>query len=142
MNYEEWINAIEVLLKKNDEELASKLINDEVSENIAKMLEPKIKELIKEKLKKNINDIVRSLDFILVDSNNLDLALNDFKKKIKFLYELIKIKVLTVEDKSELDSLIKEKTDDVYDILLNESRVADQYGIFESIVKNNRIKWS
>ena len=39
MNYEEWINAIEVLLKKNDEELASKLINDEVSESIAKMLE-------------------------------------------------------------------------------------------------------
>ena len=142
MNYDEWINAIETLLKRNDEEIKNKLLNDEINPNFSSMLEPKIKELIKEKLKKSINDIIRNLDFVLVDSNNLDMALNDFKKKIKFIYELINIKVLTEEDKVELDNLIKERTEDVYDILLNEARITDEYGIYESIVKNNRIKWS
>ena len=142
MTYEEWVNNLEILSKKNDEEIKTKLINEEVNPNYIGMLKPKVEELIKSKLTKSINDIINNLEFMVLDINNMDISLIDFKKKIMFIEDLLKIKVFNKEEYEDLYDLVKTKTDDVYDILSDEARVIDQYGIFEITIKNNRIKWS
>ena len=38
--------------------------------------------------------------------------------------------------------MIIDETNKVYDILLDEARISDPYGILEQTIKNNRIKWS
>ena len=103
-------------------------------------LEPKLVDLIKIKFNKSVNNIIGSLDDILSDNYSLDLTLLEFRKKVKFIYELTDIKELSDEKKELLKNMIIEESDRVFDILLKNARITDSYGILEQTIKNNRIK--
>ena len=142
MSYDEWIDSINTLINKNDIDTKDKLLNEKYNENLVNQLEPKLVDLIKIKFNKSVNNIIGSLDDILSDNYSLDLALLEFRKKVKFIYELTDIKELRDEKKELLKNMIKEESDRVFDILLKNARITDSYGILEQTIKNNRIKWS
>ena len=142
MSYDEWINSINILMKSNNNDIKDKLLKEEASNEKLYLLEPKLFDLIKIKFNNSVQRIIDSLAEILSDNYSLDLALIDFKKKVKFVYELIDIKIISDEKKDKLKEMIVSETNKVYDILLDEARYTDPYGILEQTIKNNRIKWS
>ena len=142
MSYDEWLEAIDVLLKRNDEEIKNKMLSENENHNINYMLEPKLIDLIKFKFNKCVSDIKASLEVIMEDNYVLDMTLSDFKKKVKFVFELIDIKNIREEKRNELYDTLKEGTEEVYRILLREASSVDSTGAYELTIKNNRIKWS
>lgn len=142
MTYEEWLECINILKNKNDEDVKNKLLNEPLNENIQYILEPKIIELLKYKFGKSIEKIRTSLDETIYDANILDLELNDFKKELKFIMELVNIKELSDSNRKVIKEVVIEESDKVYEILIKEARISDPIGILEQVIKNNRIKWS
>ena len=128
MSYDEWLEAIDVLLKRNDEEIKNKMLSEKDNYNINYMLEPKLIDLIKFKFNKCVSDIKASLEVIMEDNYVLDMTLSDFKKKVKFVFELIDIKNIREEKRNELYDTLKEGTEEVYRILLREASSVDSTG--------------
>lgn len=142
MPYEEWLDNLEILKKENNNEILEKLKNEEINNNINNMLYPKIIFIIKEKFKTSINKIITDLYLMFDDKNYLDLYLINFKKNLKFIQEMINLKQIPFDKKENLKKEIIEGTDEVYDILIKESRKEDPTGMLELTIKNNKIKWS
>ena len=142
MSYEEWLNKIEQLTNKNDYNILKEIESVPYNPNFEDLLTPKLVDLINNKLAKSITNIVNNLEYIYNDQNELDICMIEFKKNIKFIYKLIRIKQLKPEKQKELNDMLKEETDKTYDILEKQSIKFDNIGIFQMIIRNNRIKWS
>lgn len=142
MRYEEWIDTLKILESSNKEELLNKIINTENNSNISEILEPQIANTIKIKFQKSIDKIIKNLEVIFSDVNNLDIYLVNYRKEIKFIEKLINIKQLSPNKKQELKDLLKNETENVYNILIKEANREDPTGLLSITIKNNRIKWS
>ena len=142
MSYEEWLNNIEKLTNKNDYNILKEIENAPFNGNIEELLTPKIDDLINIKLAKSINNIVNSLEIIYKDQNELDMCMIEFRKNIEFIYRLCKLNQLKPEKQKELTERLKKETDETYKILENQAVRIDSIGIFQMIIRNNRIKWS
>lgn len=143
MTYEEWLKNIEELKQTNiNIEKLNILKEAPINENLFQMIENKLSELVKIKFEKSINKLIKELPTIFSDVNYLDLALIDFKKEIKFLIEIIYLKQISPPEQIALLNMIKEQTENAYNILLKEANQTDQTGIFAITINNNRIKWS
>lgn len=143
MNYEEWLNAIETLKKGNiDKALLETLQNTEINENINIMLIPKLIELIKTRFSISINKIIKNLSEIFSDINYLDMALVNFKKEINYILELIKLKQIPADEKTELRKEIIAGVNETYRILTEEAINVDSKGTYAQIIEYNKIKWS
>lgn len=143
MNYEEWLNAIETLKKGNiDKALLETLQNTEINENINIMLIPKLIELIKTRFSISINKIIKNLSEIFSDINYLDMALVNFKKEINYILELIKLKQIPADEKTELRKEIIAGVNETYRILTEEAINVDSKGTYTQIIDYNKIKWS
>ena len=106
------------------------------------MIETKLSNLVKEKFEKSISKIIRELPTIFSDVNYLDLTLINLKKEINFIKEIIQLKQISISEQNNLLNLIKEQTENTYNILLKEANQTDQTGIYTITINNNRIKWS
>ena len=142
MSYEEWLNNIEALTNKNDYNILKEIENATYNPNIETLLTPKLEDLFNIKLAKSINNIVNSLEMIYKDQNELDMCMIEFKKNIEFIYRLSKINQLKPEKQKELIDRLKKESDNTYDILEKQAVRIDNIGIFQMIIRNNRIKWS
>ena len=142
MKYDEWLDLLKRLEKTSHKEDIDKFLSEPLNENINYLLAPKIKDTIIEKFNNSINRIIKDLETIFSDENELDLALVTFKKDIKIIYSLINNNQLKSEDRNYLKSSIKEGIENAYNTLYESSLDADDNGTFSSIVNNNRIKWS
>ena len=143
MTYEEWLKNIEELKQTNiNIEKLNILKEAPINENLFQMIENKLLELVKIKFEKSITKLIKELPTIFSDVNYLDLALIDFKKEIKFLIEIIYLKQISPPEQIALLNMIKEQTENAYNILLKEANQTDQTGIFAITINNNRIKWS
>ena len=142
MKYDEWLDLLKRLEKTSHKEDIDKFLSEPLNENINYLLAPKIKDMIIEKFNNSINRIIKDLETIFSDENELDLALVTFKKDIKIIYSLINNNQLKSEDRNYLKSSIKEGIENAYNTLYESSLDADDNGTFSSIVNNNRIKWS
>lgn len=143
MTYEEWLKNIEELKQTNiNIERLNILKEAPINENLFQMIENKLLELVKIKFEKSITKLIKELPTIFSDVNYLDLALIDFKKEIKFLIEIIHLKQISPPEQIALLNMIKEQTENAYNILLKEANQTDQTGIFAITINNNRIKWS
>ena len=76
MTYEEWLNRLDLLLNKNDNNILKELQNTPYNPNIESLLTPKISELIDNKLVKAIKGIVNEVEMMYNDQNYLDLCLS------------------------------------------------------------------
>ena len=142
MTYEEWLNIIDELKKTNNVEQLNILKNTPINENLSHMIETKLSNLVKEKFEKSISKIIRELPTIFSDVNYLDLTLINLKKEINFIKEIIQLKQISISEQNNLLNLIKEQTENTYNILLKEANQTDQTGIYTITINNNRIKWS
>ncbi len=142
MSYDEWIQSLEILKNTNNKEIKEKLVSEEYNPNIADKIETKVLELIDFKLNKAIKSIISSIGEMLSNSFSLDMFMIEFKKKVLFIDELLNIKQISVKKKELAKENLKNETEKVYNILIKESRGMDPYGIFETTIKNNKIKWS
>ncbi len=142
MSYEEWLNNLEQLANKNDYNILKELQNAEYNPNLEDLLTPKLEELFTTKLTKSINAIVNSLEIIYKDQNELDMCMIEFRKNIEFIYKLVKIKQLPLDKQNKLIDRLKIETDKTYEILENQAVRLDNIGIYQMIIRNNRIKWS
>jgi len=142
VSYDEWIQSLEILKNTNNKEIKEKLVSEEYNPNIADKIETKVLELIDFKLNKAIKSIISSIGEMLSNSFSLDMFMIEFKKKILFIDELLNIKQISVKKKELAKENLKNETEKVYNILIKESRGMDPYGIFETTIKNNKIKWS
>ncbi len=143
MDYESWLNVLDKL--KNgyiDNNLLKKMQESEINNNINGMLTLKIDRMIRERFEISISKITKNLAEIFSDVNYLDLILVNFKKEVKFLIEMSKLKQLSSENQQELIAKIKEGTEQVYTILVNESINVDPKGMYAQTIINNKIKWS
>ena len=141
MNLDEWLDAINILQKRLDNNIKDKLLNEEDSENLHNKLEIKLEQLIKERFNKNVKKLISSLDYMVNDHELFELELINYKKQVKFLYELCDIKVIGSEKSSKLKYMLMKESNNVYEILINEASNIDRLGVIEQIIKNNRIKW-
>lgn len=143
MNYETWLQHIELLNKGNiNNEVLEILKKEEINPNINSMLLPKLENLINNRFEISISKLINNLSEIFSDINYLDITLVNFKKEVKFNLELINLKQINPLKRDELLKTIKEKTNRTYDILLEEALNIDSKGIFYQIIINNKINWS
>lgn len=142
MKYEEWLEILEELKQSSDIEKIEKLKKEPINSNINDLLQPKIESLIIERFRNSVNKIINQLDNILSDPNMLDLSLISFKKEIILTKELANLKQLSSESKNELNDMLKDETNKVFDILIKESHNIDYTGSTERIINNSRINWS
>ncbi len=141
MNYEEYIEAIEVLKNKNDIDIKEKLMNSDVNSSMIPMIEPKILDLIKIKFQLSINKMISNLDYMFSNNYELDQYLLNFKKELKFIYDLTNLNELTEVNKQEMKKVLMEETNKVYEILINKANQIDITGVLSMTIKNNKIKW-
>ena len=142
MKYEEWLEILKELKQSSDIEKIEKLKKEPINSNINDLLQPKIESLIIERFRNSVNRIINQLDNILSDPNILDLSLISFKKEIILTKELANLKQLSSESKNELNDMLKDETNKVFDILIKESHNIDYTGSTERIINNSRINWS
>lgn len=143
MTYEEWLSIIEEINKSSiNMTTLEKLKNAEINPNINEMVYPKLVSTIKNRFTNSINKIINSLDIVFSDKNYLDLELLNFKKELKYLEELTKLKQIPDELKIDLYSTLVNESNNVYNILEKEADKIDYTGVYGSIIRNNRIKWS
>ncbi len=143
MTYEEWLSIIEEINKLSiNMTTLEKLKNAEINPNINEMVYPKLVSAIKNRFTNSINKIINSLDIVFSDKNYLDLELLNFKKELKYLEELTKLKQIPDELKIDLYSTLVNESNNVYNILEKEADKIDYTGVYGSIIRNNRIKWS
>lgn len=143
MTYEEWLSIIEEISKSSiNMTTLEKLKNTEINPNINEMVYPKLVSTIKNRFTNSINKIINSLDIVFSDKNYLDLELLNFKKELKYLEELTKLKQIPDELKIDLYSTLVNESNNVYNILEKEADKIDYTGVYGSIIRNNRIKWS
>ncbi len=143
MTYEEWLSIIEEINKTSiNMTTLEKLKNTEINPNINEMVYPKLVSAIKNRFTNSINKIINSLDIVFSDKNYLDLELLNFKKELKYLEELTKLKQIPDELKIDLYSTLVNESNNVYNILEKEADKIDYTGVYGSIIRNNRIKWS
>ena len=143
MTYEQWLQIIEELNKTStNKDLLEKLKNEEINPNINEMIHPKLSSAIKNRFTNSINKIINNLELIFTDKNYLDLKLLNFKKELNYLIELTKLKQIPDEIKLDLFSTIVSEGNNVYNILEREADKIDYTGVYSSIIRNNRIKWS
>lgn len=143
MTYEEWLESIEEINKTSiNMTVLEKMKNAEINMNINEMLYPKLVSAIRNRFTNSINKIINSLDMVFSDKNYLDLELLNFKKELKFLDELTRLKQIPDEIKIDLFSTLVNESNNVYNILEKEANKIDYTGVYGSIIRNNRIKWS
>jgi hypothetical protein len=143
MTYEEWLSSIEEINKTSiNMTVLEKMKNAEINMNINEMLYPKLVSAIRNRFTNSINKIINSLDIVFSDKNYLDLELLNFKKELKFLDELTRLKQIPDEIKIDLFSTLVNESNNVYNILEKEADKIDYTGVYGSIIRNNRIKWS
>ena len=141
MSYEEYIKILEVLKTKNDIEAKDKLMNSIINPNLIPMLEPKIILLIKEKFQIVINKMISNLETMFMNNYELDQYIFNFKKEVKFIYSLTNLKEITNEKRIETQTMLKDETNKVYEILINKANQIDLTGVLSMTIKNNEIKW-
>ena len=90
----------------------------------------------------SIDLIVEGLETIFTDENELDLALVTLKKNVKVIDQLINNNQFQLEDKQKLRKQIRDGIDRAYDVLYEAAVDASDDGVYNSIIKKNRIKWS
>ena len=143
MTYEEWLNTIESLKNTTtNKEILDKLKQEPLNNNLYDILRPKLENLIITRYELSVNKIIKELELIFSDVNYLDLSLLNFKKEIKYLLELIKIKQIPIDVQINQTLKIKEDNEEVYKILIKEADKYDYTGVFSLTIKNNMIKWS
>lgn len=143
MTYEEWLEIIEKLNNTNtNQEILKKLQNEPLNTNLEQLLSPKLQKLIEDRFDLSVNKIIKELDFIFSDVNYLDLALINFKKEIKYLLELVRIKQIPIDYQINQTITIENDTKKVYEVLIKEADKYDYTGVFSLTIKNNMIKWS
>lgn len=143
MTYEEWLSSIEEINKTSiNMTVLEKMKNAEINMNINEMLYPKLVSAIRNRFTNSINKIINSLDIVFSDKNYLDLELLNFKKELKFLDELTRLKQIPDEIKIDLFNTLVNESNNVYNILEKEANKIDYTGVYGSIIRNNRIKWS
>jgi len=143
MTYEEWLEIIEKLNNTNtNQEILKKLQNEPLNTNLEQLLSPKLQKLIEDRFDLSVNKIIKELDFIFSDINYLDLALINFKKEIKYLLELVRIKQIPIDYQINQTITIENDTKKVYEVLIKEADKYDYTGVFSLTIKNNMIKWS
>ncbi len=141
MRYEEWVDILKILEKSNKEDLLKKIEEAEYNPNIKDSLEPRLSITIKTKFQYSIDKVIKNLSDIFYDVNNLDIYLVNYRKEVRFIERLINTKHLSEEKKKELNDMLKNETENVYNILIKEAKREDPTGLYAMTKKNNRIKW-
>jgi len=142
VTYEEWLNLIAYLKNTNDLDKINIFINTEKNENIKANLNPKIINFIYDKFNIAVNKIIRNIENIFIDSNELDLIMLNFRKDLNIIDKLIDNKQLEIKEKQEIRKNLSKEIDNIYNILLKEAIKQDPIGTYEIVIKNNRVKWS
>lgn len=143
MEYQTWLNIINDLKKGNlNQEKLQKLQEAPINNNINDLLVPKLEELIKIRFEKIIYNITNELGNIFSDYNYLDLILVNLKKDLTYLLAIASLKQIPKEKQEQLKNYLKDKSQQIYDILLNEARNIDYTGMYEITINNNKMKWS
>lgn len=141
MSYEEYIEILELLKTKNDIDLKEKLMNSMIRSDLIPMIEPKIIALIQEKFQNVINKMITNLENMFMNNYELDQYILNFKKEVKFIYDLTNLKELTNEKRIETQNMLKNESKKVYEILMNKANQIDITGVLSMTIKNNEIKW-
>ena len=142
MKYDEWLVLLKKLEKTSNQEDINKIMNEPYNDNINALLKPKIRDMIITKCNHSIDLIVKGLETIFTDENELDLALVTLKKNVKVIEQLINNNQFQLEDKQKLRKQIRDGIDRAYDVLYEAAFDASDDGVYNSIIKKNRIKWS
>lgn len=143
MDYQEWLNIINELKNGSlNEEKLRILKETPINNNINYLIVPKLEELINYRFEKIIYNITNDLSNIFADHNYLDLILVNLRKDISYLLALASLKQIPEEKQIQLNNYLKDKTQQVYDILLNEARAIDYTGVYEITINNNKMNWS
>ena len=141
MNYNEWLDTIELIKKSNrNRQYLEKMINAENNKNINELLEEKLLDLINYKLNKAINKITININEIFHNTSTIVFSLNDFKKDIKYIKNICNLKQISNNTRERLLETIYQSSDKVYEIIIKKSLEIDRTGMYKSIINKTRIK--
>lgn len=143
MTYQSWLENIKLLEGRGiNLQVLELLEQQEPNPVIEEMLTPKLEELITKRTNQSITAIIKNLEIIFSDINELDYNLVKFKKEIGFIIRLIKLKQIPYIIQTQILKQFKTDIDEVYKILKQEADIVDYTGSFSQIIKNNEYKWS
>ena len=143
MNYQEWLDNIQKLEQnQNDVKILEKLENEEINNDIQEMLTPKLQILITNKTNYIISNFIKEREIMYSDINHLDYSLVKFKKDVSYIYRLINLKQIPINEQNYIKKKFKEDIKETYNILKKEADVIDYTGAFSQTIANNEYKWS
>lgn len=143
MNYQEWLDNIQKLEQnQNDIKILEKLENEEINNDIQEMLVPKLQLLITKKTNYIISNLIKEIEIMYSDINQLDYSLVKFKKDVSFIYRLINLKQIPNNEQEYIKKKFKEDIEETYNILKKEADLIDYTGAFSQTITNNEYKWS
>lgn len=143
MNYQEWLDNIQKLEQnQNDIKILEKLEKEEINNDIQEMLTPKLQLLITNKTNYIISNLIKEIEIMYSDINQLDYSLVKFKKDVGFIYRLINLKQIPTNEQDYIKKKFKEDIKETYNILKKEADIIDYTGAFSQTITNNEYKWS
>lgn len=143
MNYQEWLDNIQKLEQnQNDFKILEKLEKEEINNDIQEMLTPKLQLLITNKTNYIISNLIKEIEIMYTDINQLDYSLVKFKKDVGFIYRLINLKQIPTNEQDYIKKKFKEDIKETYNILKKEADIIDYTGAFSQTITNNEYKWS
>ncbi|MBR2111619.1 MAG: hypothetical protein IJ950_01490, partial [Helicobacter sp.] len=109
---------------------------------IQEMLVPKLQLLITKKTNYIISNLIKEIEIMYSDINQLDYSLVKFKKDVSFIYRLINLKQIPNNEQEYIKKKFKEDIEETYNILKKEADLIDYTGAFSQTITNNEYKWS
>jgi Zn-dependent M32 family carboxypeptidase len=141
MNYNEWLDIIELLKRSNrNYQYLERIKKTAYNQNIEEMLTPKLEELIIEKLKKAIRNVINDIKETFHNPNSLDIAICNFEKDIQFAKDICLIKQISEDTRNRLIDYIEKEKDIVYEILIKKALEIDPSGMYKSIIEKKKKK--
>ena len=141
MNYDEWLNNLKIIEKKNDYEILEKLKNEPENQNLKKIISTQIQNTIKTKYNNIVKKMINEIEDVLYNEETLDLTLINYKKNINYIIELLNNKQMDKEEINEIKEYLINKDHQIKTILKENAFEFDNTGLFIRIIENNKIEW-
>ncbi len=143
MSYSEWLELFEQFKNTStNKDLLEKLSKEPDNPSIHDKIIVRYADLISYRLELSVNKIINDLDNIYSDQNYMDFALVTFKKEINYLITMLNIPLLNDVEKANLKVQVKNKVDQIFDIMNKKALEIDYTGVLSMMIKSNGINWS
>ena len=142
MTYNDWLDFIKKIeTSKLTDEFVDFVKKNQISENFKGQVLQKMDEAIFNRLSVTLQNVVAKINYLFEDEYLMDMQLVIFRKEVTVLYKLVRSGIFPQDYVENKSNVIRESTDQIFDILCNKANEIDFTGVLAMTIKGNKIRW-